>query len=249
MMDGTFVKEFKGALAGPVGLTALDGKVRLFVPQGWSDLTPKPAQVTSLTMNTLTGLVEYIRSGVDSLSLSECLVQVVAPDRVELCARLEGEADEFRRKIYAVATTKMHGVGFHFGEYLDAESCVIGLQTMFLPSPSREEILMLLASIKESIVRETVDTGVAQEVKTAGGIVMVGMTRVPNPVELMPYRTFREVAQPLSRFVLRLQSRKDEEKPRCALFEADGGVWRIEAILSVTQYLREHLADLVQVIG
>jgi hypothetical protein len=166
-----------------------------------------------------------------------------------VCAQFEGEAQEFRRNVYATATTSMHGNGFPFGQYQDAESFVIGLQTLFLPSPQRDEILMLLASIKESVVRETVDNGVSQEVKTAGGVVMVGMTKVPNPVELQPYRTFREVAQPFSRFVIRLRSGKDGEKPACALFEADGGSWKLEAILSIRGYLLSTVGSTIHVIG
>jgi hypothetical protein len=249
MMNGEFVQEFKRALASPTLLTAADGKPRLLAPQDWKDVTPKPFQVSPLVINTLTGLVDYIKSNSENLPLDGCMAHVVTPGLVEVCARIEGEAQEFRRKVYSMATTDMHGKGFPFGQYLDAESFVIGLQTLFLPSPQRDEILMLLASIKESVVRETVDNGVSQEVKTAGGVVMVGMTKVPNPVELQPYRTFREVPQPVSRFILRLRSGKDGEKPACALFEADGGSWKLEAILGISDYLRSTVGSLIHVIG
>jgi hypothetical protein len=86
-------------------------------------------------------------------------------------------------------------------------------------------------------VRETVDDTVGQEVKTARGVVMSERTKVPNPVLLAPYRTFREVTQPESLFVLRLRS-GDGDKPRCALFEADGGTWKLEAIQNVATWLR-----------
>lgn len=249
MMNGEFVQEFKRAMAPPTLLTAGDGKIRLLAPAGWVDVTPKPAQVVPVAVNTLTGLVDYITGNVDRLALDECVVHVDGPDRVELHARIEGDAQEFRRKTYAMATTKLHGAGFPFGQYLDAETFVIGLQTLFLPSPQQAEILMLMASIKENSVKETVDNGVSQEVKTAGGIVLVGMTRVPNPVLLQPFRTFREVTQPCSQFVLRLKASKDGEKPVCALFEADGWAWRLEAILRVAEYLREKLRGVIGVIG
>lgn len=249
MMNGEFVQEFKRAVTAPTLLTGSDGKVRMLAPDLWRDVTPKPAQVSPLVVNTLTGLVDYVQCGLDSLNLAECVVQVVAPDEVELRAKIEGDAQEFRRKTYVSATTAMHGKGFPFGQYLDSESFVIGLQTLFLPSTQRDEILMLLASIKESVVRETVDNGVSQEVKTAGGVVMVGMTKVPNPVLLQPYRTFREVTQPVSQFVLRLRSGKDGDKPSCALFEADGGVWRIEAIVGIKGFLAAQLNGMIQVIA
>jgi len=63
--------------------------------------------------------------------------------------------------------------------------------------------------------------------------------KVPNPVVLAPFRTFREIAQPESKFVFRMQ-----QGPRCALFEADGGAWRLEAMKRSKAYLEEELEGL-----
>ncbi|MEG2294316.1 MAG: hypothetical protein RR936_08180 [Carnobacterium sp.] len=49
---------------------------------------------------------------------------------------------------------------------------------------------------------------------------------------MQPYRTFLEVPQPESAFIFRL-----DDEGRCALFEADGGLWKNEAILNVRKYL------------
>lgn len=62
---------------------------------------------------------------------------------------------------------------------------------------------------------------------------------VPNPVTLAPYRTFVEVKQPESKFVFRM--RKSEEGPQAALFEADGGAWKIEAMQRVKEFLEDKL--------
>jgi hypothetical protein len=63
-------------------------------------------------------------------------------------------------------------------------------------------------------------------------------------VKLAPYRTFREIAQPASLFVLRLQTSRHGDKPECALFEADGGQWKLEAIQALATYLRTALPGL-----
>ena len=94
------------------------------------------------------------------------------------------------------------------------------------------------------------DNGVSQQtVTTAGGVVLVGTAPVPNPVTLAPYRTFREIEQPESLFVLRMRTGKDGEKPTAALFEADGGSWKLEAIKRIAAYLREQVGTSPAVIA
>jgi len=50
------------------------------------------------------------------------------------------------------------------------------------------------------------------------GVAAVENINLPNTVTLKPFRTFAEVSQPESEFVLRLK-----EGNRVGLFEADGG--------------------------
>ena len=66
------------------------------------------------------------------------------------------------------------------------------------------------------------------------------MTQEQAVVE-QPYRTFLEVEQPASDFLLRL-----DKGGRPALYEADGGAWKLEAKRNIAAYLGEQLADLVE---
>mgnify|MGYP003258251653 FL=1 len=56
---------------------------------------------------------------------------------------------------------------------------------------------------------------------------------------MQPYRTFLEVKQPASDFLLRID--KDGHP---ALYEADGGAWKLEAKRNIAGYLSAQLADL-----
>ena len=58
---------------------------------------------------------------------------------------------------------------------------------------------------------------------------------------LCPFRTFREVVQPESEFILRL-----DDKGRVGLFEADGGRWKMEAKANIAAYFEDALADEVE---
>ena len=64
---------------------------------------------------------------------------------------------------------------------------------------------------------------------------------VPNPVTLRPYRTFMEVEQPAISCVFRLR-----QGHMLSLHEADGGLWRLEAIQSIKAFLVQAMVDLGQ---
>lgn len=249
MMDGTFVRELADLISLP-DREELNGRDRLLLPKGWTDATPKAPAPEPMKVHTLTGLVDYVKANRDVLPLTECMVHVLAHSTVEILAKLEDEQAEFRRKCFLLATTGLvGGEPFRFGQYQDAESFFIGLQSCFVATPQREEILMLLASIKENAVRDTVDTGVSQSVTTAGGVVLVGQTKVPNPVTLQPFRTFREIDQPASLFILRLKKDPNGEKPLCALFEADGSAWKLAAIQGIRNYLAAKIGTEIAIIA
>ena len=59
-------------------------------------------------------------------------------------------------------------------------------------------------------------------------------------VRLRPFRTFLEVEQPESEFLLLVDADKG-----IGLFEADGGVWKLEAKRNIADYFASHLADLI----
>ena len=63
---------------------------------------------------------------------------------------------------------------------------------------------------------------------------------VPNPVQLRPYRTFQEVEQPVSQFVFRIG---DRGTPEFKLVEAEGGIWKTEAVRKIKDYLELVLSE------
>jgi hypothetical protein len=114
-----------------------------------------------------------------------------------------------------------------------------------VPTEWSTRILALAGNLKAGREVTTQDDGVSQTATVKAGVTLVDTAKVPNPVPLKPYRTFIEVNQPESSFVLRLkQGYRENELPSIALFEADGGAWRLEAIQSIAQYLRTALPEL-----
>ena len=85
------------------------------------------------------------------------------------------------------------------------------------------------------------DDGMTQQVTARSGISLVQQVPVPNPVELVPFRTFTEIEQPASPFVFRM--RRDGDAIMAALFAADADMWKREAILNIRDYFGSELPE------
>jgi hypothetical protein len=146
--------------------------------------------------------------------------------------------DYFRNR-YVLALAQLdERTGFSFGHWQVLEDFIIGLQVHFVHTDARAAVLKLLGNVKDEAVQTSQDDGVTQTVQAKRGAVLADNVPVPNPVVLAPFRTFREVEQPSSAFILRLKT----GGPSAALFEADGGAWRLEAVRRVSTWLQEQLA-------
>lgn len=86
------------------------------------------------------------------------------------------------------------------------------------------------------------DDGVTQKTTIKQGIASKADVLVPNPVTLTPYRTFLEVEQPSSEFVFRIKD--NGGAPAFMLVEAEGGLWRAEAMQNIKEYLAKALEDI-----
>ena len=84
---------------------------------------------------------------------------------------------------------------------------------------------------------EVQDNGISQMATVRDGVASLAQAKTPNPVTLRPYRTFNEVEQPASQFVFRIN-----KLANLALFEADGGKWKLEAVKNIASYLTKELA-------
>lgn len=84
------------------------------------------------------------------------------------------------------------------------------------------------------------DDGVTQKATVKSGIASRSDAVVPNPVILQPYRTFTEVIQPASNFIFRMRENRGGGV-ECAIFEADGGAWKNEAMKNIKDYLAKEL--------
>ena len=132
---------------------------------------------------------------------------------------------------------------FSYGAEYDQESFLVAMQSCFAPSDEREDVTKVASNIVSTQEATFSDDGISQQVIMKTGVTKKENAIIPNPVRLIPYRTFLEVEQPESEFVFRITEGRGGA-PTFKLVAADGGRWEAVAIDNVKSYLMEALADI-----
>jgi len=221
-------------------------------------LKPIPEPVAPLLMvDTLRGLVDYLRSGFDEEEIGHALPEESAGGelmdckalRVALHVKSPYAVDAFLpisepwKERVVVAAAQWGRSPFPFGVWMDQENFLIRLQAMFVRPNHTEEVndWQKVVDVAGKVVcedkAELTDNGVAQAVTVSRGVRKESGILLPNPVILRPVRTFTEVEQPASAFVFRMRS----EPVTLSLHEADMGAWEMEAKQSIKAYLEGEL--------
>lgn len=117
------------------------------------------------------------------------------------------------------------------------QEAIIEVKSRFIPTEDSEYLLNLISRINNDEGVKTEDNGVSQNVVVKKGVQLAATETVKPRLLLQPFRTFREVPQPESEFILRL-----DDDGRVGLFEADGGIWKMEAKDSISAYFSEKLS-------
>jgi hypothetical protein len=198
-------------------------------PGGIQPLRPPKAE--TLTINTLTGIVDYGPT-------DDTMLHVVSHKHVDLLDKFFDEDGWMTRSTYLTAVHE--SPVFQFGQFMNVENFIINIQALFVQDENTAALLKVVGNIKDEAVNQFNDDGVTQSVTAKAGISRVEVVAVPNPITLRPYRTFMEIEQPASTFVFRMKSGKGEP-PSCALFEADGRMCRLEAIKNIKEWLAEKI--------
>lgn len=189
----------------------------------------------TIVLSSLSGLAEMIKQEMNEYNLP-LFVRATSAERVHVFGAIR---DDMQRERPFTAEAKF--IGFDFNEYISIENMIICLKSRFAPTEDRDYLVQLLGNITDQQSVQTKDDGITQSATVKSGIQLVGEQRIKPIVTLKPYRTFLEVEQPASNFLIRLKD------GRAALFEADGGAWEREAVKNVADKLRELLEDVPNV--
>lgn len=206
------------------GLQYSDKPLHLIAP-------PKPSK---FHVTTLLGLLHLFDAKVEDFDPADVIVHVVSPTIVTLEERT---SDDFAQRDEIVRASWGEGIEqFKFGQFLQAENFVIALQALFEETGDREEVLKIASNLGTEAVSTASDDGISQRATFKSGVVLQESRTVKSRVSLAPRRTFTEVEQPASNFIFRLRGGAENSIPLVALFEADGGAWRLEAAKRIAKY-------------
>jgi len=199
---------------------------------------PTPARVE---LHTLTGLLAFIQYE----QLGKPLVTVDGPNSVTVRSGFVG-GEFLQRFEYVRATPYLPGQSISNAHgWQDLETFLLMLQTWFVQDETTELLLQLLGNMKTESVATIADDGISQSVATRRGVSSLEKVVLPSPLLLRPFRTFSEIEQPASSFVLRI--RGDEDGADCRLVETHDNQWQLKACADIEEYLVAQAPDLVVV--
>lgn len=238
------IRDLAEAAATPKVIT-LDGREFSNVPLAPPPELPQEKAPPIIGLTTLTGLVDWW--GAESERMPDAkdglLVHVRSPHGVAVLGPPRG----FHQQRFTYAITQATDLcdGW-LNTFHPQEEFVIGLMTRFLdvPADDRATVLKFIGNLTQEAVRTQIDDGVSQVVTARQGIGTLANVTLPNLVSLTPRRTFVEIGGIAELFVLRVR-----EGAKVALFSADAGSWKLDAIAGVASWLREKLPAGTQVIA
>ncbi len=226
-------------------VTAIQNSVKPFEHQGHNGLLysrqlhlpPAEPMPKALQLNSLNGFIDFVADFQNTRPEDPFYIHVVDHTTVRMIGDLEGRHQQ--RPVYAQATTEIFQKSFA-SRALPVNEFIIELLAKCVQSDEQAELLETVGNMRTEEVRTSADDGVSQNISTRKSVAG-GRETVKKFWDLQPYSTFREIDQPERRFLLRLTEGRDGHQ--VALYEADAGSWKLDAIAGIKTYLQGELAN------
>ncbi len=229
-MDNSFVKDLKSIFDENPQIHDIGGKIYSSV-----SLYPveEPTRIAKqITFNNLKSLVTMIKAERDRFSLP---IYINVSNHTEVNV-FDSMNERLERQTPFRCVSE--GSRFEFGRNYDYESFVIALRSMFVQNDDVQNLLELLQRVSNIESVEAEDDGITQRITASSGT-SLNRTLTAAPIRtLAPFRTFREVEQPKSDFLFRISNGN-----KFALYEADGGAWKLAAKNRILEYFEFELAE------
>ena len=191
-----------------------------------------PPRAKPLGFQRLQGFVDHLLMP-DLVGTEGTFVHVVSPFEVQYLSKLD--CDHRDRECYSLATYAIPG--FKWGQFLVPDEFVIAAQCLMVDTPERARLLELVGNAAAERVVTSTDDGVSQTVAAKAGVSLKASKPINNPFVLQPHRTFAEVAQPASPFILRAKQAAENQMPLFALFSCDNEAWQLDAVENIRAWL------------
>lgn len=206
-----------------------------------SEVFPKAIIPDTLPLNSLDALVQLVKTEFSHRAEEDGkALYITIPDH--LTVRCFGHPDYDQRAVrpvyYEAHATDVPG--WDERVELPFEEMQIALRTRFQETKDMPYIQKLLSEISTGAKITFNDNGVATTIVTKKGIDLQANETIKPIIALRPYRTFQEVEQPESIFLIRINERG------ISFIEADGGMWKLRARETIKSYLGWKLKDEIE---
>lgn len=192
-------------------------------------LNPKLNPIQSeIVVHTLQGILDFIQAE----SVQDPIIHVCTESSVMCFSKV---IEPWKSRHCYVHSSPIKIEGFQFSQRLSIEESIIEIYSKFVDNEDKKLLIDFLSSIRGEEVVASEDDGISQHVTTSNKIGRLENTKIRPLVNLRPYRTFNEIEQIESRFLLRLFP-VEKKLPNVTLFETDGGLWRNKAIKSIARW-------------
>ena len=193
-----------------------------------------------IKIGTLQGVVEYVNHSIDlqeGVKGKQLHVIVESHKCVKVSTSLFGE--QMQRADYAECEARGLSERLPINQYIPLERAIVFLKTHFVPTDESEKMVQFISSVKVKSSVKVEDNGMSTMVETKKGIARTAAEELPNYLTLKPYRTFAEVDQPESTYVVRASA--DSGEVEIAFYASDSSEWMVEATKNVAEYLKANI--------
>lgn len=221
-------------MAQPI-IKEIDGKTFCISKESISEIKPMIDLPQRLTVNSLDSLIQMVKTEGIILEKPPLYVQVPNHEKVVCFCQYDKEIRCIRKNLYDAIATDIPG--WSEKVTMKFEEAMIAIRTRFQESQDSLYALKLLSDITTGSKITYNDNGIVTSVVTKTGIAMQSNESIRPIIKLRPYRTFQEVEQPESLFLIRINEHG------ITFVEADGGMWKLTARNTVKSYLEKALSD------
>ena len=198
------------------------------------EILPTIYHPDTLPLHSLDALVQMVQTEASEMDTP---LYITIPDHmtVRCFGQPDAAAQYFRQVYYEAKATDVPG--WDSRQELGFEEAQIAMRTRFQETPDTAYLQKLLSEITCGAKVTMNDNGIATSVVTQKGVALQSNEAIRPIVKLRPYRTFQEVDQPESPFLIRINER------RILFIEADGGMWKLKARETVKEFLTDKLSQ------
>lgn len=195
---------------------------------------PTAEKTKLFSLNQVLGFVDNLVKTTDK----KFLINVLDHENVEV---IESTLNKnLKRNVYAEATSTKITNTFKFGQFMDQEDFIIEVMTKFIITESREKLLSFISMVKTEESNERNDNSYTQSVVVRKGSALVANADVVNLWSLKSFKSFPEIEQPEIPYILRVRG------DSFALFECDGGAWKVETAGKIKEYLDKNIDEVLK---